>query len=214
MVRLEATAFIVRRVSITPQPQLLGESKALPTVRAWHFSRFSTAAGVFGPLDRIMAASPATCGAACEVPSYLRVLSAPCTLVPALSVERMPTPGAATSILSPKLENEASLPPLVSAATATTLLQPAGTKFFTSALELPAAATTTVPALTALLIAFCIATPQLAWPPRLILITLAGLGLAGTPATLPPAAQVMASEISERLPPHLPSTRIGTTLAP
>jgi len=46
-----------------------------------------------------------------------------------------------------------------------------------------------------------------------MLSTLAGFALAGTPATLPPDAQMMASAMSEVKPPHLPSTRAGTTFA-
>ena len=44
-------------------------------------------------------------------------------------------------------------------------------------------------------------------------MTLAGLALAGTPETVPPEAQMMASAMSERDPPHLARTRTGTTLA-
>ncbi len=45
-------------------------------------------------------------------------------------------------------------------------------------------------------------------------MTLAGVALAGTPATEPPEAQVMASTMSEVEPPHLPSTRTGWIFAP
>ncbi len=45
-------------------------------------------------------------------------------------------------------------------------------------------------------------------------MTLAGVALAGTPATEPPDAQVMASTMSEVAPPHLPSTRTGWIFAP
>ncbi len=45
-------------------------------------------------------------------------------------------------------------------------------------------------------------------------MTLAGVALAGTPATEPPEAQVMASTMSEVAPPHLPSTRTGWIFAP
>ncbi len=44
-------------------------------------------------------------------------------------------------------------------------------------------------------------------------MTFAGLALAGTPETVPPEAQMMASAMSEREPPHLARTRTGTTLA-
>lgn len=46
-----------------------------------------------------------------------------------------------------------------------------------------------------------------------MLMTSATLALAGTPLTLPPDAQMMASAISDSEPPHRPSTRTGTTLA-
>ena len=45
-------------------------------------------------------------------------------------------------------------------------------------------------------------------------MTSAGLALVGTPETLPPDAQMMASAMSDSEPPHAPSTRTGTTLAP
>ncbi len=48
-------------------------------------------------------------------------------------------------------------------------------------------------------------------PPRLRFSTRAGLGLAGTPATGSPAAQRMPAMMSESYPPHLPSTRTGST---
>ena len=44
-------------------------------------------------------------------------------------------------------------------------------------------------------------------------MTSAGLALAGTPLTVPPDAQVIASAMSEMLPPHLASTRTGWILA-
>ena len=44
-------------------------------------------------------------------------------------------------------------------------------------------------------------------------MTLAGLALAGIPETVPPAAQMMASAMSEREPPHLARTRTGTIFA-
>ena len=46
-----------------------------------------------------------------------------------------------------------------------------------------------------------------------MLITSAGFALAGTPLTVPPDAQTIASAMSEVYPPHLPSTRTGTTFA-
>ena len=47
-----------------------------------------------------------------------------------------------------------------------------------------------------------------------MLMTLAGLGLAGTPATDRPAAQRMPAMMSLSLPKHLPSTRTGSTRTP
>ncbi len=44
-------------------------------------------------------------------------------------------------------------------------------------------------------------------------MTLAGVAFAGMPATVPPDAQVMASTMSEVVPPHLPSTRTGWIFA-
>src|SRR5262245_36945303 len=93
------------------------------------------------------------------------------------------------------------------------LLQLAGLKLATSALELPPATTTVVPRDTALLIAFWYAAAHRPLPPRLMLMTLAGVGFAGTRATLPPDAQVIASTMSDVRPPHLPSTRTGRILA-
>ena len=50
-------------------------------------------------------------------------------------------------------------------------------------------------------------------PPRDMLMTSAGFGLAGTPATVPPAAHTTASAMSDSEPPHLPSTRMGWIFA-
>src|SRR5690606_7677723 len=47
-----------------------------------------------------------------------------------------------------------------------------------------------------------------------MLITLAGVALAGTPDTLPPDAQTIASAMSASVPPHLPRTRTCCTFAP
>ena len=44
-------------------------------------------------------------------------------------------------------------------------------------------------------------------------MTLAGVALAGTPDTVPPEDQMIASAMSAIEPPHLPSTRTGWTLA-
>ena len=42
----------------------------------------------------------------------------------------------------------------------------------------------------------------------------AGVGLSGTPSTCSPAAQRSAARMSESRPPHLPSTRSGSTRTP
>src|SRR5215213_7022480 len=46
-----------------------------------------------------------------------------------------------------------------------------------------------------------------------MLTTLAGVGLAGTPETVPPDAHTIASAMSEVLPPHCASTRMGWIFA-
>jgi len=45
-------------------------------------------------------------------------------------------------------------------------------------------------------------------------MTLAGWVLSGTPVTCRPAAQRIASRMSESTPPHLPSTRSGRIFGP
>ncbi len=122
-------------------------------------------------------------------------------------------PGAATSTVAPKFEYDA-LPPLRPvAATVTTPEQFAGEKLAALALLLPAATTTDAPRERAELIAFCVVAPQDPPPPSEMLSTFAGLALVGTPDTVPPDTQTIASAMSEVKPPHLPSTRAGTTLA-
>ncbi len=86
---------------------------------------------------------------------------------------------------------------LVVAPTATTLLQLAGLALETLVLSLPAAITRVVPRETAPLIAAWVVLPQAPLPPRLRLIASAGLALAGTPLTVPPEAQMIASAMSE-----------------
>ena len=76
---------------------------------------------------------------------------------------------------------------------------------------LPAAATTTAPAAVISATASRYAAVQAPSPPRLRFSTRAGFGLAGTPATARPAAQRMPAMMSESNPPHLPSTRTGST---
>lgn len=86
----------------------------------------------------------------------------------------------------------------VVAATAITFGQLAGTLLETSTLLLPAATTTLVPRDTALAIALLKVVEQVPMPPSDRLITLAGVGLAGTPDTVPPEAHTIASAISDR----------------
>src|SRR5947208_1634717 len=50
-------------------------------------------------------------------------------------------------------------------------------------------------------------------PPRLRLMTCAGVGFGGAPDTRSPAAQATASAMSLILPPHLPSARTGRIFA-
>src|SRR5687767_1719679 len=116
----------------------------------------------------------------------------------------VPPPGAAISTLAPKLEYGARPPWRVVAATVTTPAQLAGVKPLALAFELPAATTTIVPRDRAPSMAFCIEMPQEPEPPRLRLMTSAGVWLAGTPLTLPPEAQTTASAMSAVEPPQRP----------
>ena len=75
--------------------------------------------------------------------------------------------------------------------------QLAGEKPEALALLLPAATTTTVPRLRAELMAFCDVVSHAPPPPSDMLITRAGLALAGMPETVPPEAQMMPSAMSE-----------------
>ena len=63
--------------------------------------------------------------------------------------------------------------------------------------SLPAATTTVVPREIAPLIAWEYSLVHGPSPPSDMLMTFAGVGLAGTPGTLPPDAQVMAVTMSE-----------------
>ena len=91
----------------------------------------------------------------------------------------------------------ALLPLRVVAATAMTPMQLAGELLETSVALLPAATTTTAPRAVTSLTAFWNVVPQAPVPPRLRLSTRAGVGLAGTPGMLMPAAQRMPSAMSE-----------------
>ena len=83
------------------------------------------------------------------------------------------------------------------AAIVTTPLQLAGFEFEAFWFSLPAATITEAPRLRAVSIADCVVDPQAPPPPRLRFSTSAGLALAGTPLTDPPAAQMMPSAMSE-----------------
>ena len=84
------------------------------------------------------------------------------------------------------------------AATLMTFWQLAGLEASAGWLSLPAATTTTAPWLFAVLMADWKVCEQASTPPRLRLMTRAGLGLiSATPATGAPAAQSTASVMSE-----------------
>src|SRR5688572_13657004 len=106
-------------------------------------------------------------------------------------------PGAATSTTLPKLEKPDSAPVGPTDETVMTSLQLAGEKPAASAEELPAETTTLVPRPFAAVYAACSATLHAPPPPRLRLMTSAGVALAGTPATVPPEAHVTASMMSD-----------------
>src|SRR5690606_37820320 len=91
------------------------------------------------PASRARAAVPATNGAAIDVPDWMRC-------PPPGQVERIMSPGAATSTQSPTEENPARRSPGVVAATASTPGDAAGhRRGDPRSASLPAAATTTTP---------------------------------------------------------------------
>ena len=106
-------------------------------------------------------------------------------------------PGPATSIRPPAFEKYERAPFWSFEATVITFSQLAGEKASTLEYELPAATTTTLPLATAVLIASCVIGSHEPPPPRLMLITSAGLAFIGTPGTVPPEAQTIASAMSE-----------------
>jgi hypothetical protein len=167
------------------------------------------------------------CGAAWLVPTSNLKFSARGSAVPELNVERMPLagscrmspPGAEMSTTSPKLEYSALFPARSVAATVMTLSQLAQSKVPASwgagrVPRFPAATTIVVPRATAASTALCMAASQGPSRPRLMLMTSAGVPLSGTPATVPPEAQVTASMMSEFGVSQRPSTRTGCTFAP
>src|SRR5258708_39170403 len=100
----------------------------------------------------------------------------------------------------------------VLAPTVITPLQLAGAKLIASSLALPAATTITAPCASAVF------TPS--WndcghepsPPRLMLITRAGLGFSGTPTTGTPAAHTPPPRRPSHGPPHCPNRRTARRL--
>ena len=83
------------------------------------------------------------------------------------------------------------------AATAMTFEQLAGLELETFSAEFPAAITTVAPNSTAVLIAAWLVLSHAPPPPKLKFNTSAGYGFVGTPVTLPPAAQIIASAMSD-----------------
>src|SRR5882757_903642 len=115
--------------------------------------------------------------------------------------------GAASAASGPRLLNPTLVPIWRIPAIPATPTQLAGES--TGPPSLPAEITTVTPAATTSEMTVCSADEQAPCPPRLMLMIWAGLALSGTPVTCRPAAQRMASRMSESTPPHLPSTRTG-----
>src|SRR5882757_6860658 len=115
--------------------------------------------------------------------------------------------GAASAASGPRLLNPTLVPIWRIPAIPATPAQLAGES--TGQPSLPAEITTVTPAATTSLMTVCSAELQAPLPPRLMLMIWAGCVLSGTPATCRPAAQRMASRMSESAPPHLPRTRTG-----
>src|ERR1044072_2374513 len=105
----------------------------------------------------------------------------------------------------PKFEKYERPPERLTDATVTTPEQFAGESSEAFRFSLPAATMTDAPRERAELRAVCVVVSQAPSPPSVMLITFAGFALAGTPETLPPDTQMMASAMSEVYPPHLPS---------
>ena len=105
------------------------------------------------------------------------------------------------------------MPEESTAATVSASSQLAGVNPAASAPLLPAATTTTAPRDRASAMAEAYSAGQVLDPPPSDRFRIfAGVGLAGTPGTVPPAAQRMPSATSESDPPHAPSTRTGWIL--
>src|SRR3954469_8320838 len=123
-----------------------------------------------------------------------------------LALTQLP-PGEARATSGPRLLKPTLVPVLRKPAIPATPAQFAGES--TGPPSLPAEITTVTPAATTSVMTVCSADVQVPVPPRLILMICAGFLLSGTPLTCRPAAQRMASRMSESTPPHLPSTLTG-----
>ena len=126
---------------------LLGEptpgSVTTPVVADTRICEATCAGVIDGLTERTMAAAPATCGAAIDVPLRVRMM-----VSPVCDAEAMPTPGAKRSRHEPQFEKEAraSFDPV--APTVSALGSLAGDALQASAFELPAATTNTTPSAT------------------------------------------------------------------
>jgi hypothetical protein len=133
----------------------------------------TTCAGVrVGAMPNMFATTPATCGAAIEVPDLLEVAVGP--VIPA---EMMCMPGAKMSTHEPRFEKSANASVEVVAPTVIAEAALDGEKLQASEYELPAATTNVIPSATPRATASLIATSIPELVPRLMLAT------AGTPAT-------------------------------
>ena len=162
----------------------------------------ATSAGdIEGFCDRANAATPATCGAAIDVPDIERVALS--ELCPA---DTMLDPGANTSKHDPKLENDDRSSLDVVEPTVMASGSPAGDTVQALTLEFPAATTNVTPSATPRATARSSAADR--GPPRLMLAT------AGTPLWWWVMIQSIPAMMSEVLPDPLQFiTRIGTTSA-
>jgi hypothetical protein len=123
-------------------------------------------------MPNMFATTPATCGAAIEVPDLLEVAVGP--VIPA---EMMCMPGAKMSTHEPRFEKSANASVEVVAPTVIAEAALDGEKLQASEYELPAATTNVIPSATPRATASLIATSIPEMVPRLMLAT------AGTPAT-------------------------------
>src|SRR5258705_10244110 len=127
----------------------------------------------------------------------------------AVTLTQLPA-GALTAIARPRSEKPTLVPAWRNPATAMTPGQLAGIPAACPSV-LPAAATITAPAAVIWATASWYADVHGASPPKLMLSTRATFTPVGTPGTGKPAAQRIPARMSESKPPHLPSTRTGST---